>query len=58
MTNGGKIKMETKVTSIRLGIELKKQIKLMATQKDITQSELINKYLKDGLRKDGVEIQE
>lgn len=48
--------METKVTSIRLEIELKKQIKLMATKKDITQSELINKYLQEGLRKDGVEL--
>lgn len=48
--------METKVTSIRLEIELKKQIKLMATKKDITQSELITKYLQEGLRKDGVEL--
>lgn len=48
--------MKTKVTSIRLEMELKKQIKIMATEKGITQSELISNYLQEGLRKDGVEI--
>ena len=48
--------METKVTSLRLETEVRKHIKLMAYQKDITQTELINKYLKDGLRNDGVDI--
>lgn len=48
--------METKVTSLRLETEIRKQIKLMAIQKDITQTQLINQYLKIGLRNDGVEI--
>lgn len=48
--------METKVTSIRLETEVRKQIKLMAFEKDITQTQLINQYLKLGLRNDGVDI--
>lgn len=48
--------MTSKVTSIRLETEIKKQIKLMATEKDMTQSELISKYLQEGLKKDGVKI--
>lgn len=48
--------METKVTSLRLETEVRKQIKLMAYHKDITQTELINQYLKLGLRNDGVDI--
>ena len=48
--------METKVTSVRLETEVRKQIKLMAFEKDITQTQLINQYLKIGLRNDGVDI--
>ena len=48
--------MTSKVTSIRLETEIKKQIKLMATKKDITQTELISRYLQEGLKKDGVEL--
>lgn len=48
--------MNTKVTSIRIETELKKQIKLMAIKKDITQTELISKYLQEGLKKDGIEL--
>lgn len=44
--------MVTKTTSFKLDSELLKQIKIRATEKEITQSELVTKYLKNGLKYD------
>ena len=44
--------MVLKVTSFKLDSELLKQIKIKATEKEITQSELITEYLKKGLEND------
>ncbi|MBR0473354.1 MAG: hypothetical protein IJI98_11755 [Methanosphaera sp.] len=44
--------MVTKKTSFKLDSELLKQIKIRATEKEITQSELVTKYLKNGLKYD------
>jgi hypothetical protein len=41
-----------KTTSFKLDSELLKQIKIRATEKEITQSELITKYLIMGLKQD------
>lgn len=43
-------------TSFNLESELLKEIKLQATREEITQTELITRYLTVGLRNDGVEI--
>lgn len=43
-------------TSFNLESELLKEIKLQATREEITQTELITRYLKAGLKKDGVDI--
>ena len=48
--------MVKKNTSFNLESELLKEIKLQAIKKEITQTELITRYLKAGLRNDGVEI--
>ena len=44
--------MVTKITSFKLDSELLKQIKIRATEKEITQSELVTIYLKNGLKYD------
>lgn len=44
--------MVTKTTSFKLDNDLLKQIKIRAAEKDITQSELVTIYLKNGLRYD------
>jgi len=44
--------MVTKTTSFKLDIELLKQIKIRATEKEVTQSELVTIYLKNGLKYD------
>lgn len=44
--------MVTKTTSFKLDSDLLKQIKIRAAEKDITQSELVTIYLKNGLRYD------
>lgn len=44
--------MVTKTTSFKLDSELLKQIKIRATEKDLTQSELVTIYLKNGLKYD------
>lgn len=48
--------MVKKNTSFNLETELLKEIKIQATREEITQTELITRYLKAGLRNDGVEI--
>ena len=48
--------METKVTTIRIETKIKKLLKIKATERDITQTQLINEYIINGLRNDGVEI--
>ena len=48
--------MAIKVTSFKLDTEIMKKIKITATEKEITQTELVTQYLKAGLRNDGVEI--
>lgn len=49
--------MVVKVTSFKIESEILKQIKIKATEKEITQTELITEYLKQGLLKDGVIIE-
>lgn len=49
--------MVLRTTSFKLDSELLKQIKIKATEKEITQSELITDYLKQGLIKDGVNFE-
>lgn len=44
--------MVTKTTSFKLDTDLLKQIKIRATEKEITQSELVTTYLKNGLKYD------
>ena len=44
--------MVTKTTSFKLDTDLLKQIKIRATEKEITQSELVTIYLKNGLKYD------
>ena len=44
--------MVTKSTSFKLDTDLLKQIKIRATEKEITQSELVTTYLKNGLKYD------
>ncbi|MDO5818772.1 MAG: hypothetical protein Q4P11_00400 [Methanobrevibacter sp.] len=44
--------MAVKTTSFKLDSELLKQIKIKATEKEITQSELITDYLLKGLKED------
>ena len=44
--------MVMKTTSFKLDSELLKQIKIRATEKDITQSELVTFYLKNSLKYD------
>lgn len=44
--------MVMKTTSFKLDVELLKQIKIRATEKEITQSELVTFYLKNGLKYD------
>ena len=44
--------MVTKTTSFKLDTDLLKQIKIRATEKEITQSELVTNYLKNGLKYD------
>lgn len=46
--------MAMKTTSFKLDSELLKQIKLKAIEKEITQTELITRYLKQGLLMDSV----
>ena len=48
--------MVVKVTSFKLDTEIMKKLKITATEKEITQTELITQYLKEGLKKDGVDI--
>ena len=48
--------MVVKVTSFKIENEILKQIKIKATEKEITQTELITEYLKQGLLKDSVKI--
>lgn len=48
--------METKVTTIRVKEEILDQVKIQAVKEKVTQTELINRYITDGLRNDGVEI--
>ena len=48
--------VKKKNTSFNLEVELLKQIKLQAIREEITQTELITRYLKAGLKMDGVEI--
>ena len=47
--------MVLKVTSLKIDSELLKEVKIKATQKEITQTELITEYLKQGLKNDDVE---
>ena len=44
--------MVTKSTSFKLDTDLLKQIKIRATENEITQSELVTTYLKNGLKYD------
>jgi len=44
--------MVLKTTSFKLDSELLKEIKIKATQREITQAELITEYLKQGLKND------
>jgi len=44
--------MVMKTTSFKLDSELLKQIKIRAAEKDMTQSELVTFYLKNGLKYD------
>ncbi len=48
--------MAKRNTSFNLESELLKEIKLQATREEITQTELITRYLKAGLKNDGIEI--
>lgn len=48
--------MVKKNTSFNLDTELLKEIKIQATREEITQTELITRYLKAGLKKDGVDL--
>ena len=48
--------MVKKNTSFNLETELLKEINIQATREEITQTELITRYLKAVLRNDGVEI--
>lgn len=48
--------MVKKNTSFNLETELLTEIKLQAVREGITQTELITRYLKAGLKMDGVEI--
>lgn len=49
--------MVIKVTSFKIEEDIIKQIKIKAIEKDITQTELITEYLKQGLINDGVIIE-
>lgn len=49
--------MAVRVTSFKIDVEIMKQIKIKATEKEITQTELITEYLKQGLLKDGVKFE-
>ena len=44
--------MAIKVTSFKLDTELMKKLKIKATEKEITQTELVTKYLEYGLEND------
>lgn len=44
--------MVLKVTSFKLDSELMKKLKIKATEKEITQTELVKKYLEYGLEND------
>jgi len=48
--------MAKKNTTLYLDTEILKKIKFQAVKKEITQTELITRYLTDGLKNDGVEI--
>jgi len=48
--------MVKKTTSLIIDSEIIKQIKIKCAEKDITQTELIHEYLKQGLIKDGVKF--
>lgn len=50
--------MARKPTSIRIEEKLVKGLKYLVYKKDTTQTDLINKYIEEGLRKDGVKIEE
>jgi len=48
--------MVKKNTSFNLETELLKELKIQAVKEGITQTELITRYLTNGLKSDGVEI--
>ncbi len=49
--------MAIKTTTIKIDDRVLEEIKIKAVRDKITQQELISKYLIDGLKKDGVEIE-
>lgn len=49
--------MVKKNTTLYLDTSLLKEIKIQAIREDLTQTALITKYLKDGLKNDGVELE-
>ena len=46
--------MAVKMTSFNIDSEIMKKIKLLATEQEITQTELITRYLIQGLKNDGI----
>ena len=44
--------MVLKTTSFKLDTEIMKKLKIKATQKEITQTELVHRYLEYGLKND------
>ena len=49
--------MVLKNTSLRIEEQYMKKLKLLAVKKEITQSELLNEFIKQGLIKNGCNIE-
>lgn len=45
-------------TSMRIEDKMLKALKRLAFENETTQTELINKYIKSGLKKDGINVDE
>lgn len=49
--------MVLKNTSLRIEEQYMKKLKILAVKKDVTQSELLNEFIKQGLIKNGCNIE-
>lgn len=49
--------MAIKNTSLRIEENYMQELKLLAVKKKTTQSELLNQFIKDGLIKNGVQVE-